>query len=208
MTSSEPFYDSEGNQGWRNKNWELHRKNGPAIIYVDGREVWYRHGKRHRENGPAYTNPDGTRIWFENDLCHRLDGPAYISNAGRKEWHKEGTIHRLDGPAVVNDKTGLQEYWVNGKQYSTTIIEHLTPILGVEEAINFNVANPTLNHAGFFVTFDTEEELNTLIHTTTGWDPNIEPTQQQLDTWRVLTGLIIPSRKEPTHVRTSSRRTH
>jgi hypothetical protein len=36
------------------------------VIYPDGSEDWYWHGKLHREDGPAVTRPDGRReLWFE-----------------------------------------------------------------------------------------------------------------------------------------------
>lgn len=44
-----------------------HRVGGPAIIYSDGFECWYKHGKIHRIGGPAITYPDGSVEWYEND---------------------------------------------------------------------------------------------------------------------------------------------
>ena len=41
-----------------------HREGGPACVYVNGTEKWYREGKRHRDGGPAAIYPDGRRIWF------------------------------------------------------------------------------------------------------------------------------------------------
>jgi hypothetical protein len=41
-----------------------HREGGPACVYVNGTEKWYRHGLRHRDDGPAAIYPDGRRIWF------------------------------------------------------------------------------------------------------------------------------------------------
>ena len=53
-------------QVWRDRNDQLHREDGPAVIYPDGSEDWYWHGKLHREDGPAVTRPDGRReLWFE-----------------------------------------------------------------------------------------------------------------------------------------------
>lgn len=31
----------------------FHRLDGPAIIYANGDQRWYKNGKRHREEGPA-----------------------------------------------------------------------------------------------------------------------------------------------------------
>ncbi len=41
-----------------------HREGGPACVYVNGTEKWYREGKRHRDEGPAAIYPDGRRVWF------------------------------------------------------------------------------------------------------------------------------------------------
>lgn len=45
---------------------KIHRLNGPAVIYYDGRKEWWVHGKRHRLNGPAIIYPDGSRSWYKN----------------------------------------------------------------------------------------------------------------------------------------------
>lgn len=37
-----------------------HRENGPAVIWNNGSEYWYREGKIHREDGPAIKHSDGT----------------------------------------------------------------------------------------------------------------------------------------------------
>ena len=43
----------EGDVFWRNKKGELHRDNGPAIIWYTGIKVWIQNGLKHREDGPA-----------------------------------------------------------------------------------------------------------------------------------------------------------
>ena len=37
----------------QNTQGEYHRTDGPAVIYANGRKVWYQHGLRHRTDGPA-----------------------------------------------------------------------------------------------------------------------------------------------------------
>ena len=45
---------SYGTRRYRNAAGELHREDGPAVIFEGGVEqMWYRNGKLHREDGPA-----------------------------------------------------------------------------------------------------------------------------------------------------------
>jgi hypothetical protein len=48
-------------------NGNLHREDGPAVIWPDGRQFWYLNGKLHREDGPAIIRPDGSQEWWLND---------------------------------------------------------------------------------------------------------------------------------------------
>ena len=78
---------------------KLHRLDGPAMIYLNGRKEWWVNGKKHRINGPAIIYPSGI-----------------------KKWYKEGKLHRLDGAAVVwFDEE--EEYWINGKIIETLEVE-------------------------------------------------------------------------------------
>ena len=45
----------------------LHREDGPAVEFADGRKEWYLHGNLHREDGPAIEYADGSKFWFLND---------------------------------------------------------------------------------------------------------------------------------------------
>ena len=101
----ERYQDDKGN---------LHRLDGPATVYNNGDEAWYKHGKLHREDGPAIENADGSKEWWVNGNRHRLDGPAVEWRNGTKAWWVNGELHRLDGPAVETSY-GTKEWWVNGK---------------------------------------------------------------------------------------------
>ena len=50
----------------RNNHGQLHRDNGPAVVYPNGSSRWYLNGELHRDDGPAVVDPDGTRIWYQN----------------------------------------------------------------------------------------------------------------------------------------------
>ena len=52
-------------------NGQLHRVDGPAIIYLTGAVVgkeWYLYGRRHREDGPAITDRNGGQEWYLNGV--------------------------------------------------------------------------------------------------------------------------------------------
>lgn len=43
----------KGIERWYNENDQLHREDGPAVIYPNEVQQWYKNGKLHREDGPA-----------------------------------------------------------------------------------------------------------------------------------------------------------
>jgi hypothetical protein len=89
-----PHVDSDGVQTWSNNKMQLHRENGPAIIYPNSDMEWWVDGRRHRLAGPAV-----------------LKGKI-------SQWYRNGVLHRLDGPAFINQMNGYCEYYINGKYYS------------------------------------------------------------------------------------------
>jgi hypothetical protein len=72
------------------KNGLLHRENGPAIIYADGRKKWYQNGHLHRLDGPASEWPKFYREWYQTGLLHRTDGPAIEYYNSRTRNYKNG----------------------------------------------------------------------------------------------------------------------
>ena len=74
----------------RNNHGQLHRDDGPAVIYPNGKQEWYRNGARHRDNGPADIHHDGTQYWYRNGLIHRDDGPAITYSDGAQFWYLNG----------------------------------------------------------------------------------------------------------------------
>ena len=57
----------DGDQRWY-LNDQLHREDGPAIIYADGSQYWYLNDQLHREDGPAVILADGAQYWCLNDI--------------------------------------------------------------------------------------------------------------------------------------------
>ena len=59
-----PRISSNGTKRWYNEHDQLHRIDGPAIIWSDGGADWYINGSRHRTDGPAVIGSDGDQYWY------------------------------------------------------------------------------------------------------------------------------------------------
>ena len=111
LEMAKPVIDAAGTQRWF-KGGELHRENGPAVIYKSCRHlIWCKYDKIHRDGDlPAVIDSD-YQSWFKEGIAHRDgDMPAIVYADGSQEWYKEGKNHR-DGdlPAVVY-ADGSQEW--------------------------------------------------------------------------------------------------
>lgn len=74
------------------RNWftgNLHRKNGPAQIWKNGRLLWIRNGYLHREDGPAIEWGLGYNEWY-------LEGDLYFEDAYKEEIFKRN-LKKLNG---------------------------------------------------------------------------------------------------------------
>jgi hypothetical protein len=65
------------------ENDELHKEDGPAVIWSDGSEFWYLHGQLHRIDGPAIEFPNGYKMWY-------IDGVEQEEPIAPCNWMKEG----------------------------------------------------------------------------------------------------------------------
>ena len=74
------------------KDDELHKEDGPAVIYANGIVEYRIEGKRHREEGPAVVHLDA-----------------------KEEYWIDGKKHRENAPAVIRADCVL-EYWINGER--------------------------------------------------------------------------------------------
>lgn len=75
---------------WRNAQGQLHRDFGPAVVWNNGTQSWYRNGQLHRDGGPAISYANGKQVWYRNGQLHREDGPAVIKANGLEEWYRNG----------------------------------------------------------------------------------------------------------------------
>ena len=126
------------------KDGALHRTDGPAVIWSDGRKewwedgsltnvrcipnemtddmasFWFKNGIFHRKDGPAVSSGWGYEAYYVYGKPHRIGGPAIIwpnvhnGSTSRKEWWVDGVLHRDDGPAIIRSD-GTKEWWANGK---------------------------------------------------------------------------------------------
>ena len=87
----------------QNGEGQLHREDGPAVIYADGSQEWYINGDLHREGGPAIINADGSQEWYINGKRHRVDGPAIVYADGSQSWWLNGEYYRYDGLPYILD---------------------------------------------------------------------------------------------------------
>ena len=61
--------------------------NSEPYCHVEaGVTIWFVDGQIHKQDGPAMIFPDGDKVWFDHDKKHRIDGPAFIGNNGKHEW--------------------------------------------------------------------------------------------------------------------------
>jgi len=66
----------------------LHREDGPAVIFNNGKKEWWINGKRHREDGPAIEFPNGDEMWA-------LEGRYYSKEGWFNALSKENQMKML-----------------------------------------------------------------------------------------------------------------
>ena len=66
---------------WINEEEQVHRGDGPAVEYSNGRREWYKNGKLHRENGPSL-------VWYEGSHSYYLNNKEYAKEEYWKEIEK------------------------------------------------------------------------------------------------------------------------
>ena len=55
---------------YRNADGRLHRDDGPAVEYANGRRFWYQNGLLHRVDGPALELGDHGVYWYYKNKCY------------------------------------------------------------------------------------------------------------------------------------------
>jgi hypothetical protein len=80
---------------WYDAAQRLHRDGDlPAVVWTDGSQSWYKHGRRHRDGDlPAVVWSSGTQWWYRHGKKHRdADLPAVVFANGRREWWVNGRL--------------------------------------------------------------------------------------------------------------------
>lgn len=100
-------------------NRKVHHRNGFLFReeYEDGGVAvvkYYEEGKLHRVDGPALEFADGRKEYYKHGALHCETGPAVITATGVQQYFKQGVLHRLNGPAVIYPTH--EEWWVEGKK--------------------------------------------------------------------------------------------
>ena len=106
-----------GTRRYYNAADQLHRDEGPAIVFTNGAQEWYQNGELHCTTGPAIIWKTGDQEWWQNGKRHRVDGPAVGYTDGTREWWVNDQLHRIDGPALTRDD-GTPEWWIYGVKYT------------------------------------------------------------------------------------------
>lgn len=61
-----------------------------TIKRILGATCYYLGDDLHRPDGPAVIWPDNYNIWALHGKFHRLDGPAVVYSFGKEEWWIDG----------------------------------------------------------------------------------------------------------------------
>jgi hypothetical protein len=101
----------------RNEKGELHRTDGPALVYADGSCAWFVDGKRHRVDGPAVEYKDGYQEWWVDGKRHRVDGPAVVRADGDCEWWVDGELIKSEQSGERKQKREMTNYKESAANY-------------------------------------------------------------------------------------------
>ena len=69
------WYDRYGSVQWLDDEGRSHREDGPAAVWLDGTQYWYRRGRYHFAHGPADLWYDGLLRWYKDDRLLRERDP-------------------------------------------------------------------------------------------------------------------------------------
>jgi hypothetical protein len=58
---------ADGIKRWYDENRHYHRLGGPAILGLNGNQLWYKHGRRHCLCGPAVDVDWNKEWWVEGE---------------------------------------------------------------------------------------------------------------------------------------------
>ena len=68
-------YHRSGTVRWLDDERYVHRVDGPASVWDDGTQWWFRHGRAHFAYGPAILYASGSLAWYEDGFRLRRRKP-------------------------------------------------------------------------------------------------------------------------------------
>ena len=69
-------YHRNGWIQWLDDEGRSHREDGPASVWPNGAQGWFRHGRAHFAHGPSILYADGAIVWYE-DHCRLRERYPY-----------------------------------------------------------------------------------------------------------------------------------
>ena len=79
-----------------------------AVDRYGTRRYYNSAGQLHRDEGPAVIWANGTKEWYQNSLRHRTDGPAVDWGDGYHEWWLQGVRYTESDYRVALAKLGIK----------------------------------------------------------------------------------------------------
>ena len=87
---------------WLNMEGQLHRVDGPAVVYNDGKTEWWVNGQLHRIDGPAiecfYMSPS----WLVNKILSGTKGLDNVSYSSEQWWIEGNRLTEEEWKKKVN----------------------------------------------------------------------------------------------------------
>lgn len=117
--------DEFGIKWWFNDKNQVHRLDGPAIIYPNGTKRWYQNGLLHRLDGPAveyFSGTDGhhTKWWIRGEHYTEEGFNKKVKEINEINESLKSLIEKLKDPTINQHKSC--------PTYSRTIYEYMSDI--------------------------------------------------------------------------------
>jgi hypothetical protein len=91
-----------GVKEWR-LHGKLHRKDGPAVEWMNGNKNWFLHNKLHREDGPAIEYDGGEEWWLNGVQYKNVAAWAEAVLKMRNEPHDEDAVQQFVRMILTKD---------------------------------------------------------------------------------------------------------
>ena len=127
------FQDKDGTLRYYNSEGKLHNDNGPAVVFIDGTELYYDNGLINNLKGTAINSVDGSKIYYVKGNLHNEREPS-IDELGTKYWYNNGQLNRGDDLPAIETKDGDKFWFKNGLRHR----ENDRPAIEINSVYNLN----------------------------------------------------------------------